>query len=151
MADTVRHIFFGSRTVLFLALFYVMAKVALIAWPASFWFDVNHIYVNDAVQGEEIVLAVDREINRPFFAEWAVLVRKLDVSQFRVYCTAHGQGDYRPDASFPEPLTLDWWSSEECADLQPGKYFITTSWNIRGYNGFPDKIVSVESNVFEVR
>ncbi len=59
---------------------------------------------------------------------------------------------YRTDSVFPNPLTLSWWTFPGCQDpMQPGKYQMRTTWTILGDGFWPNKTVTADSNIFEIR
>jgi hypothetical protein len=117
-------------------------------WPASWWLEVRDVNLSDAQQGGPVVMAVDRSVHRSFRGHWSVTVRQWDGAGWVTYCNAQGSSNYRADARFPVPLTLKWWTDGQCYDLSPGKYRITTRWQIDA--PLPSKTVTAESNVFEV-
>jgi hypothetical protein len=118
-------------------------------WPASWWMDVRDVSLSDSRHGEQIVMTVDRQVHHAFRGHWSVTVRQWDGAGWVTYCNAQGSSNYRADARFPVPLTLKWWTDGQCYDLSPGRYRITTRWVID--TALPDKEVTVDSNVFEVR
>lgn len=121
-------------------------------WPTSYWFEVKHITVNDATLGEPVIMEVDRTIKRPFYAEWTVTIREAVADGYVIRCLTKASTDYRVDATFPDPLTLDWWSNSECNDLDEGSYVMTTTWDIRpDILGLPKKTLTVESNIFKIK
>lgn len=119
-------------------------------WPTSWWFQVNTFTVPTAKAGQPVEIILDRRIRRPFFAEWSVVVQRWDNTGWAIYCEAHGTNNYRVDAILPTPVTLEWWSATECVSLSAGRYLIDANWVIKG-GLLPDKIVTLASNVFEVR
>lgn len=120
-------------------------------WPTSWWFDVDRVHVRDAKVGEAVIMEVDRNIKRPFDATWDVALRRQTPSGWVIVCTAQGATDYSPDASFPDPLTLAWWTNDHCGPaLTPGRYRLHTTWQLEpDYN--PTKRVKRVSNIFEVK
>lgn len=118
--------------------------------PASHWLRAGPILAFDAPVGSHVVLEIDREIRRPFTAQWRVLVRRFEPSQgWVVVCAASGGGDYRPDAALPQPLTLDWWTDGQCPHPPEGRIMVSTVWRID--TGLPGvRQVISESNVFTV-
>jgi hypothetical protein len=107
--------------------------------------------VPDSVVGSDTVLLVDREIHRPVYGDWTVTVRKHVGDGWVLHCVATGGSDYSPLASLPDPLTLDWWTLDQCPDMTAGTYFITTTWAFRppwlpGYRRSPPLV----SNAFRV-
>ena len=129
-----------------LVLFWTAAHL----WPASWWFSVERVVVFDAPAGASVVMQADRTIRRPFAARWHVLVRRATPTGWGIVCAASGGGDYRPDATLPDPLTLHWWTNGQCPMIQePGQYMVSTIWTISaGITG--DKRVLAESNIFTV-
>lgn len=113
-------------------------------WPASWWLEVRSVYV-----APDLSMVVDRTIKRPFRGEWTASVRKWDGGWISV-CTATGSSPYKPDAKLPAKLDLSWWTDGGCNTLQPGKYMLTTAWTITGLGLLPDKVVSIDSQPFEV-
>lgn len=125
--------------------------ITLSLWPASFWLKVNEISVDDSFVGDTIVLNVDREILRPFYADWTVTIRENVNDGYVIRCYTQASTDYRTDAKFPEPLTLTWWSNGQCDKLKEGSYIMTTTWDIRpNIPGLPKKTLTVESNPFRI-
>jgi hypothetical protein len=134
------------------------ALLAVVLWwaasvlpPSSFWFVARSMVVPDSVVGSDTVLLVDREIRRPVYGDWTVTVRKHVGDGWVLHCVATGGSDYSPLASLPDPLTLDWWTLDQCQDLTAGTYFITTTWAFRppwlpGYRRSPPLV----SNAFRV-
>lgn len=119
-------------------------------WPSSFWLDVSHVYVEDTVINDDPQMIVVRDIKRNFFGKWTVVVRKVGPEGHSVICTREGSSEYRTDSQLPDPLLLSWWAYPGCDDLEPGRYFITTTWKI-GDGGFlPYKYLTVDSNIFEI-
>lgn len=106
--------------------------------------------VFDGPPNGPLVLEVDREIHRPFNGAWNVTIRKRRNDAWTIYCSASGENDYDPNASLPEPVTLNWWTNRQCLPLSPGVYSITTTWTIKGSMGLPDKYTKLVSNVFTV-
>lgn len=140
-----------SWAIFWLALAYLAFRITVAVWPVGYWMSVERVAAFDGVAGAEVIMEVDRVIHRPFRAEWSVLVRAYEGAAWVVWCTAHGAGDYRPDAALPDPLTLEWWTDGECKTPPPGRYIISTIWTIQGAGALPDKVVQTASNVFEVR
>jgi len=140
-----------SRFVFWTMLIWLVVFMVAQVWPSSWWMDVRRVLVFDGIAGAEIVMSVDREINRPFIADWAVAVRRQADRGWVVHCAATGQSRYNVDSVLPDPLTLDWWTDGKCQKITiPGQYRISTIWTIRGENGLPDKIIERRSNRFEV-
>lgn len=119
-------------------------------WPASYWFEVDHISVPNAKVGKPIVMEVQRSIHRPFSADWHVVVRRRTTAgSWVITCAADGSTDYLPEASLPQPTTLDWWTNGRCPSLTPGTFRIHTTWQLEPQY-VPTKRVTAVSNIFEV-
>ncbi|PIE10058.1 MAG: hypothetical protein CSA72_10620 [Rhodobacterales bacterium] len=121
--------------------------------PAQLWLEVRSVTVPTAQAGAPVALSVNRSIRRHFHADWDVLVRRRSPMGWLIVCTAHGGGDYRPDAVLPENLTLDWWTEGACPTLARGTYIVTTTWEVE--TGLPILIpprrVTAQSNPFIVK
>ena len=93
--------------------------------------DPRSMSVTDGVAGEQIYMFMDREISMEFVADWSSRIRKFPSQE--VFCEANGGGPYTPEASLPDPLTLDWWhfGNPDCqsAAMTPGAYTMTTCWS----------------------
>lgn len=118
-------------------------------WPASWWFEVNNLYVHNAKAGEVVTMTVDREIKRTFHADWGVTIRKIEPRGSLIVCNAWGTTSYRVDAVLPEQVTLGWWTGNVCNTLEPGNYILSTVWDI-SENPLPSKQVAIESNMFTI-
>ena len=119
--------------------------------PSSYWMHVHSVYAFDTPKNADVAMVVDREIKRPFTAQWNVLVRRATLDGgWEIVCMARGGGDYRPDAVLPDPLTLDWWTDGQCPHPPAGQIMVSTVWDIP--TGFPgNRTILSESNVFTVR
>jgi len=135
----------------FAGLFLLVGVAVMHSWPASFWLDVRTVRVFDSKVGEPVLMAVDRTISRDFRGEWLVSIRKLGYGGWVQFCSARGKTNYSADSHLPDPLTLRWWSYPECNPLPPGKYVMRTTWTIHGASFLPEKDVTADSNIFEVK
>ena len=131
------------------SLFSVMLGI-LQFFPASYWFEVRSVNVRNSHAGDEIEMAVDRTINHDFHAVWSVTIRKWEGNGWVVRCNASGASNYKTNAVFPVPLTLKWWTWDQCKSLGQGRYQLETVWNIDGLGLMPNKQVPSVSNVFDV-
>lgn len=122
-----------------------------LAWPSSFWFDVDAVSVSSAPVGSPLHMTVDRKIKRPFRGSWQTTVRQWDGAGWVTWCNARGASNYRPESRFPKDLSLQWWTDGQCHPVPQGRYKITTTWIIRDIQWMPDKTVTADSNIFEVR
>ena len=124
----------------------VFAQVA----PAEWWLDVRSVVIANTTTGVQPVMMVDRSINQPFTGTYTVDVeKKMPSGRYAVVCSARNSTNYRPDAELPEPLRLNWWTWPVTCAIEPGKYRVETMWRIEAPL-FPDKVVSIMSNTFEV-
>lgn len=141
-----------STKLFFLVLFMAGFLTLINAWPSSWWLDVRSINAGPARVGEPIPMRADRTINHAFLGRWTVTVRKWESEGWIAYCTATGKNDYRSGSELPEKLTLSWWTDGRCKTLDQGRYVISTIWEINPLSSFlPDKSVSIDSNIFEVK
>ena len=145
-------LFFSSTWAFIFSALWLLYFGALQFWPASWWMEVRSVQVTPAIAtaGAEIPMVVDREIVRPFYATWTVNVRNWD-GAWAIFCQSYGGGDYKVGAIFPKKLTLRWWTNGQCPTLPAGKYMLTTTWVIGPLGLMPDKEITVDSNVFEVK
>jgi hypothetical protein len=123
----------------------------VLLWPASYWYDVKEIRVGSSTFGEPIPLVVDRQIKRPFYGEWSITIRQWDGGGWPVWCNAQGVSNYQAGAKLPKDLSLQWWTAGQCYPVPIGRYKVTTTWRIMSSPLLPTKVVSMESNIFEVR
>lgn len=136
-------------SVVFAVLILLLAAAVAQFWPASYWMDVRSIRVFDAKVGEPILMAVDRTIVRDFPGQWVVTLRQNRGGKWIRYCAATGTGDYQVNTSFPDPLTLSWWTYPGCQNIEAGEFVMRTTWTILR-PGLPDKTITVDSNIFKV-
>lgn len=140
---------FPWLVVLFVGISYASHEIKDSA-SGSRWLDVVSVTVADSKVGEPVIMRVSRTIYSRFHASWIVSVRRVDHDGLELACVSTGESDYLPEAKLPDPLTLNWWTYPVQCKLQPGRYRIDTVWRIDP-QGYPSKIVSASSNVFEVR
>ncbi|KIC39352.1 hypothetical protein [Leisingera sp. ANG-M7] len=125
-------------------------STALSSLPASWWFEVSGIHVENAAAGECPKMTVNRDINRHFYAKWTVTVmRQTAGGNWYTYSTHRGANDYRPDNSLPDNLDLCWWAWVDQIDLLPGRYRIHTLWRIEPANGGMREVRRA-SNAFDI-
>jgi len=149
MAATLKAMLGGWLVPIVLALVLVGYHLMTIIPGGSWWLRVNRMTAFDAPAGASVVMEVDRELRRPFTADWRVLVRQWQDDGWLIVCLASGGGDYRPDAVLPSPLMLDWWTDGQCTHPPAGQLMISTVWTIN--TALPGvRTVVAESNVFRV-
>lgn len=139
-----------SGPLFLLSILWLALLAVLHLWPASWWLDVRSVRIADAVHGESPAMLVVRDVKRQFKGEWHVTVRRWD-GGWATWCNASGTSNYSPASRLPAALTLKWWTDGQCHPLVVGKYTITTAWTILGEGLAPDRILSIDSNIFEVR
>lgn len=105
------------------------------ALPVSVWFRAGSTIINDAAPGECPAMLFDRDINRPFRADWAVtIMMQREDGGWETVRAFFGANDYRPDHVLPDALDLCWWAgAESAAELRliPGRtYRVNTLWEI---------------------
>ena len=123
-------------------------------WPASYWLEVRDVHVHNAIEGEQILMSVDRLIVRDFIGRYYVQVRIVgeDDQTGHVLCLGDGGGPYIVGSDLPDPITLGWWvSNQDCGALPVGRYRVATTWRISpDFPLLPQKYLTVFSNSFEV-
>jgi hypothetical protein len=120
-------------------------------WPTSFWLDYKSVAIDTVRVGEPITMTADREVVRPFLGTWTATVKEWNGGWESRTCAGNGKTIYTPDSKLPNNLTLAWWMGQTCAELPAGKYKVITTWVIDLPAPIPNKRVTIESNVFEVR
>lgn len=118
--------------------------------PASWWFEVHEVHVEDARAGEPVEVRYTRTIHRRFRGEWLVSVKVVSADGVQEACQGEGKTIYTPDAVLPVPLTLEWFTAGGCADLPAGSYVANAQWNLMLPWPFGSRQVERTSNVFVV-
>lgn len=140
------------------ALPYLFIAVFAWTWMSSYraenetadaWFMVNLVHVEDTIEGQVPLMAVNRLVMKSFTADWIVTVRKVTGDGAVVVCLNNGKSYYTNDAILPKPLTLEWWLEEPCK-LEPGSYRVDTVWYLELPGYASRKQVKRSSNVFQV-
>jgi len=126
--------------------------------PASSYYDLRSVFVEDTDQGVPPRIVVDRSINREQFrGRREVEVMRAAGSQF-IYWQCGGPHTsewrtYRRGEALPETIDLEWWMSippNRPCPLPPGLYTIATTVYARGPLG-AELSVTTMSNTFTVR
>ncbi len=147
----------------------VWTKVLIVAWmvilaapsfaqlkmfftPASHWFQVTTVHVDDAWEGECPRITTDRVIRRPFVGRYIATIRELagDGWEMVVPPVATNTIYYQPNSRLPNNATLQWWMEwQGGCHLISGTYVLDTVWQVE-----PDhmayKTIAVRSNVFTI-
>jgi hypothetical protein len=105
--------------------------------PASHWYSVGRVFVEDGNQGTPPKITVDRTVKRPFRGSWEAELRREDGATFApTECRRFSPGapfNYKPERSIPDDADLRWWLSippnRDC-DWEPGRYILVTKWLI---------------------
>lgn len=127
----------------------ILAGLPLI--PASIWFDVRKVHVDDGVIGVPPSMDVDRTINFAFRGHWTTTVmRDNGDGRYFTYCYSNGENDYQPDNALPVDVNLNWWTWPVKCDLPAGRYRLNTLWTLE-IPFLPQKKVRVASNSFTIR
>jgi len=128
------------------------AQIAFdIVIPASQWFEVQSVKINDTTEGRAPSMTVVRSIHKPFYGEWTSEVERLNESgSFTLVCQSQGRANYSPSNDLPPNLDLNWWTYPVKCQLAPGAYRVETVWRIFP-TGITPRKVEYTSNVFNVR
>lgn len=119
-------------------------------WPTSYWLEIRSLAIQSAYFGQPLPMQIERTISHNFRGTWNATIRQWDGNGWVTWCNAQGRSNYRPEAKFPKDLSLKWWTDGQCYPLPAGRYKVSTSWLIETPTWMPDKVVTMESNVFEV-
>ena len=100
--------------------------------PASaLWFIPGIPVFSDAVQGDPVPLAYEREIKRDSRIEYAVSIRRAGTNS--TVCDVRG-GPFTYKASIGPVVDRDlaWWTQDNphCNNLSPGSYWVETTWTV---------------------
>lgn len=127
-----RAVRFVDLSAVFLLLTFTFTALAFVLFPPSYWIEVRSVVIEDGIVGEPVALRVDRDIHHAFKGRYDVYIRTLPGQT--AFCEATGRIRYRPDATLPDPVTLEWWaySDVRChgANLPAGQYSMKTCWTI---------------------
>lgn len=118
--------------------------------PAENWMDVKSVVVHPTFEGSAPLLTVVRVIKKNFIGEWSATVRRFTPGGVEVVCAATGAAEYKVESVFPKDLNLDWWTFPVKCSLPVGTYRLDMVWTIKP-DGYPEKHLIRDSNVFEVR
>ena len=118
--------------------------------PAENWMDVKSVVVHPAFEGAPPLMTVGLIVKQKFVGEWSATVRRFTHDGTEVVCTATGKNEYKSESMLPKNLNLDWWTFPVKCQLPVGTYRVDTVWTIKP-DGYPEKHLIRDSNVFEVR
>lgn len=122
-------------------------------WPASRWYVLSEVKVDDADFGDQIRVTPSRVILRDFNGRYVTTVRSVPENE--VMCSGGEDVPYRAGAALRESIDLDWWTAgamPPCMQqLIPGQYVLTTCVFVK--TGIPlvgERGECIDSNIFEV-
>ena len=124
------------------------------AWPVDLWYVLNAVRVDDAREGEPVIIMPDRQILRDFSGRYVTTVRS--VPDMRPICSGGSSVPYRASSTLPDPVTLDWWTAgalPPCMEhLKPGHYVLTSCIHVDSEVPLVGVVSScVDSNIFKVK
>ena len=125
--------------------FYIAAVAVFL--PANIWMDVKHYSVVGGTP-ENVEVVFQRDIDFNFPGGFTAAVR--DIHGEIICPVGEGNLPYSEDSSLPRKITLGWWlGHDQCSNLQPGIYTLSTQWKINTPWGIP-KFVGPLIASFEV-
>ena len=129
--------------------FAMAAGAAVLWWPAEYWMEVRKVHIDDGRESAKLNIIVDRTISRPVNMSWLITIRQWTDGDWENVCSMRSFASFIKSQRLPRGLTLGRWTGGVCHPLVPGRYIMNTTWTIL-LPGLPDRVVSVDSNVFEV-
>lgn len=134
-----------------------LPKLVNAVYPASWWFDVRTVQIEDTQFGRSPEVIVDRDINADFTGNVKVVVRPVtkNAGDPPSACPRGRYGiQYKKGAAYPEvPWTLarfqDVPPNPECR-LDPGSYSAEFTWERPIFGGLMALTTSATSNIFTV-
>jgi hypothetical protein len=106
----------------------VVTGAELLPRPAlADYFEVSQFEVIRTDEGPQVLF--DRKIKAPIVMGFTVRVMERRGDGYLQTCKMEAAPfQYSPQAQLPDPITLDWWTDGECADLPDGPARIYTTW-----------------------
>ena len=129
---------------------FVLFNACAYFFPASYWYEIKKINIQDSKTGQSISMVINREINRDFIGTRSVIVRRMSEGTGDIVCADSSLKNYQVGEKLPANLTLGWWSNGTCVTLDEGAYMVTTIVNISVPSVLQPKTVVYESNVFRI-
>lgn len=138
---------------------YIAGSFAWQQWrfltPASYWFEVQGIFIADAEEGQDPVVTYTRTMHVDVNVDYTVTLSRhegpLDTVGV-IACEGEGEANFVAGRELPPAATsLAWLMNREdhpCV-LTPGIYRARAVWNLHP-DGFPMKQVTADSNYFTV-
>jgi hypothetical protein len=112
---------------------FMVAYLAMAAWPASHWYDPGQLVIPTSVAGEPVELFYQGGAVRDFTGRYTVLMRDFQTQE--IVCeAASGFFPYNTESKRPDPLFMDWWapSDPRCNAPPAGQMQTTTCWTVSG-------------------
>lgn len=118
--------------------------------PIEDWVDVRSVFVPDHVVNQDALVVYDRDIKKPFIADWTVKAMPVEESPTFI-CEAAGKKDYvAGDKNLPDAgITLEYIFRAHPCKWEPGDYILKTTWIIKR-PGYEDVVLRRNSNVFKI-
>ena len=112
---------------------------------------VRHVFIEDALQGEEPMVWFSRTANTEFEGTWYVTIHTA-AGETVEDCFGYGSAEYRPKKKLSQPVELfSWWMEREICDLDPGLYYAHTIWQVLDEEGREVlEVVEKDSNIFRI-
>lgn len=139
-------------------LWWVVLPVALAAYtaawltPASWWYQPGRIVIQDAVQGGDPVVEIQRTIHRSFDGRYTVSVWR-DPPDGHVACAGSDTLRYKGGLYQPHQAPLTQWVDDPwCSKLPVGTYYAEACWTVlRPFLGIvPGKTTCTTTPFFRV-
>lgn len=116
--------------------------------PSAF-FEVNRLFINDALAGEDPHITYDRQVNSPHVLMWYAELYKIEGTDYYEVCNNSGHDIQTTTRKVPPVPTLSWIIGQNCK-TEVGKYRLSMVWDIKAVN-YPVITMHLESNVFEIK
>lgn len=142
--------FVESRISITLFILWLSSLATLELIPTSIWFDVKSLHVADAPVGISPSIALVREINKDFTAEWQVTIHDVTSGTPRGKCVIPYKQKYFKNSTLAPDINLAWLTLGNCTHLIPGKYIATVQYDVITPWFMPNKHDEVTSNVFTI-
>ena len=109
----------------------VIYSVCVAVPPSVFWFIPGIPVFSDAVQGDQVPLAYEREIKRNSRIKYAVVIRQPGIA-IPVCDATGGPFPYLTSIGPVVDHDLAWWTNNnpDCNNLSPGRYWVETTWTV---------------------
>jgi len=120
------------------AAFFLTGWTVLAVIPGELWIQAHTIQISDSKAGNPVLMTVHRDVKKEFRGRYhTTLYRETELGWVAVspQCERVSSWiDYSPTRPLPvgDELNLAWWVGGDCrgAELVPGKYQLSTKWEI---------------------